>query len=110
MGGLRHRGLVRQLAHYASLKHLRLGVGLEAVERAHRAKDLLRGDDDVGCHIGQYSRLEESRALGRPLAAENHLGAILDRIDDVRLDLLDRLTHGILLKPDQGGELAAHIV
>ena len=44
MGGLWHRGLVRQLAHYASLKHLRLGVGLEAVERAHRAKDLLRGD------------------------------------------------------------------
>ena len=108
MGGLRHRGLVRQLAHYASLKHLRLGVGLEAVERAHRAKDLLRGD--VGCHIGQYSRLEESRALGRPLAAENHLGAVLDRIDDVRLDLLDRLTHGILLKPDQGGELAAYVV
>ena len=33
MGGLWHRGLVRQLAHYASLKHLRLGVGLEAVER-----------------------------------------------------------------------------
>jgi hypothetical protein len=77
MGGPRHRGLLRQLAHYASLKHLRLGVGLEAVERAHRAKDLLRGDYDVGCHIGQYSRLEESPALGARLLPRTTLAPFL---------------------------------
>jgi hypothetical protein len=66
-----------------------LGVGLEAVERGDRAKGLLLGDDHVGRHIGQHRRLEEAAALGGALAAGHHLGAPLDRVGDMRLDLLD---------------------
>jgi hypothetical protein len=36
-----------------------LGVGLEAIERGHRTKGLLLGDD----HVGQRGRLEEAAAL-----------------------------------------------
>jgi hypothetical protein len=36
-------------------------------------------------------RLEEAAALGGALAAGDHLGALFQRVGDVRLDLLDRL-------------------
>src|SRR5438270_7670192 len=68
-----------------------LALGLEAVERGDRAEGFLLGDDHVGRHIGQYRRLEEAAALGGPLAAGDHLGALLQGVGDVRLDLLDRL-------------------
>jgi hypothetical protein len=35
-------------------------------------------------------RLEEAAALGGPLAAGDHLGALPDGVGDVRLDLFDR--------------------
>src|SRR5438552_6851480 len=66
-------------------------LALEAVERGDGAKGLLLGDDHVGRHIGQDRRLEEAAALGGALAAGDHLGALLQRVGDVRLDLLDRL-------------------
>jgi hypothetical protein len=37
-------------------------VGLEALERRHRAEGFLLGDDHVGCHIGQHRRFEEAAA------------------------------------------------
>ena len=64
---------------------------LEAVQRCHRAKGLLLGDDHVGRHIGQHGRFEEAAALRGALAAGDHIGPFLDRVGDVRLDLLDRL-------------------
>jgi hypothetical protein len=48
-----------------------------------RAQSLLLGVDDVGRHIG-HCRLEEAAALCRALAAGDDLGALLDRIGDVR--------------------------
>src|SRR6516164_9952862 len=50
-----------------------LVIGLKAVERRHRSKGLLLGDDHVGRHIGQYRRLEKAAALSGALAAEDHL-------------------------------------
>src|SRR5690242_13970550 len=44
-------------------------------------------------HIGQHGRLEEAVALRGALAAGDDFGILLDRVGDVRLDLLDRL-HG----------------
>src|SRR5262249_20362304 len=68
-----------------------LVVGLEAIERRHRAEGLLLGDDHVSRHVGQYRWLEKAAALSGALTAEDHLGPFLDGIGDVRLDLLDRL-------------------
>jgi hypothetical protein len=42
-------------------------------------------------YIGQYRRLEEAAVLRGPLAAGHDLGALLDAIGDMRLDLFDRL-------------------
>ena len=83
----------------------RLGLALEEVERGHRAKGLLLGDDHVGRHVGQHRRLEEAAALGGAPAAGDHLGALLDSIGDVRLDLLDRLH--VDQGPDHGTRLEA---
>src|SRR6202011_487889 len=69
----------------------RVLFALEAVERGDRAEGLFLGDDHVGRHIGQHGRLEEAAALDGALAAGDDLGALLDRVGDVRLDLLDRL-------------------
>src|SRR5205085_10011544 len=91
LGGPRYRGVLRQLAHYASLRHLRLGVDLEAVERGDRAEGLLLGDHHVGRHIGHHGRLEKAAALGGALAAGDDFGTLLDGVGDVRLHLLDRL-------------------
>jgi len=67
-------------------------LALEAVERSDRTEGLLLGDDHVGRHIGQYRRLEEAAALRGAFAAGDDLGAFLQRVGDVRLDLLDRLS------------------
>src|SRR6516162_10368735 len=80
-------------------------VGLEAVERRHGPKGLFLGDDHVGRHIGQNRRLEEGAAECRPLAAGYHLGTLLDRVGDVRLDLLDRLH--VDTRPDHRPRLEA---
>jgi hypothetical protein len=69
----------------------RVRFALEAVERGDRAEGLLLGDDHVGRHIGQDGRLEEAAVLRGPLAAGDDLGALLDGVGDVRLDLLHRL-------------------
>ena len=69
----------------------RLVLVLEAVERGDGAEGFLLGDDHVGCHIGQDGRLEEAAVLRGAFAAGDDLGALLQRIGHVRLDLLDRL-------------------
>src|SRR6516225_11881995 len=61
----------------------RLVFAFEAIERGHRTKGLLLGDDHVGRHIGQYRRLEEAAALCGALAAGHHLGSLLDRVGDM---------------------------
>jgi hypothetical protein len=66
-------------------------LALEAVERGDGPEGLLLGDDHVGRHVGQHRRLEEAAALRGALAASDNLGALLDGVGDVRLDLLDRL-------------------
>jgi hypothetical protein len=55
--------------------------------------------------IGQHRRLEEGAALRGALAARHHLGAFLDRIGDVRLDLFDRLH--VNERPDHRARLEA---
>jgi hypothetical protein len=91
---------------FGVIGHLdRVGFALEAVERGDGSEGLLFGDDHVGRHIGQYRRLEEGAAECRALAAGDDLGALLNGVGDVRLDLLDRLhvnqrpDHGTRLKP-----------
>jgi hypothetical protein len=77
---------------FGVVDHLdRVGFALEAVERGDGAEGLLLRDDHVGRHIGQHCRLEEADALGGALAAGDHLGALLQGVGNVRLDLLDRL-------------------
>ncbi len=79
-------------AEFGVVGHLdRVVFALEAVERGDGPEGLLLGDDHVGRHVGQHRRLEEAAALRGALAAGDDLGAFLDRIGDVRLDLLDRL-------------------
>src|SRR6516162_7094675 len=97
---------IRGETEFGVVGHLdRLVVGFEAVERGDRAEGFLLGDDHVGRHIGQHRRLEEGATECRALAAQRYLGAFLDRVGDVRLDLLDRLhvdqraDHGTRLKP-----------
>src|SRR5205085_3441970 len=79
-------------AEFGVVRHLdRLVFGLEAIERRDRAEGFFAGDHHVGRHIGQHGGLEEAAAERMAMAAERHLGALLQRVLDMRLDLPDPL-------------------
>jgi hypothetical protein len=64
--------------------------------------------DDLGRDIGQHRRLEEAAALGARLPPVDDLGALLDGVGDVGLDLLERLH--VDQRPDHRTRLEAAVL